>query len=199
MLSSLPSWQLWVLAAVVVIAAVELIARVAARIRARASTTIYRFDASSPDSLGHGGAGHDHHHEDADPPPHFVMGDAARPPAIADHNDQPRIICPCCGYPTARDFSPTGTCVLCDWQDPDLAAESPDHARAEYAAALNTAKDNLAQFGSAASPTPARTPHSTEQRDELRRLYDYLMSEDRPDAADAWRRIDALVLALHAG
>ena len=194
-MSALPVWQQWVVAIVAVVAIGELVSRIVTRIRARASTTIYRFDASAP-SLGlRTPGGHDHHHHDDEPPPNLRMDDPNLPPAIVDESGHARVICPCCGYPTARDEWPDGICVLCDWQDPEMGR---DAARGDYASALAVAKDNLAQFGSAAVDSSVPTPVRAAQRDELRRLFDYLMTGERSDARATWSRIDDLTAALSA-
>jgi hypothetical protein len=198
-LFALPSWQQWIIAVVAVIAIAELVSRVLATIRARASTTIYRFDASAPESLGGRGAagGRDHHHGE-EPPANLLMDDPELPPAIADSAGHPRVICPCCGYPTSRDQSGDGVCILCDWRDPELHVSSRDGANADYATALAAAKDHLAQFGTAEPKAVGASAEVNAQRDELRRLYDYLMAAERSDAAAVWSRVDELAAALEA-
>lgn len=198
-LLALPSWQQWILAIVAVVAIGELVSRVVATIRSRASTTIYRFDASAPSLGAHErGGGHDHHHHDDEPPPNLVMDDPNLPPAIADSRGHPRVICPCCGYPTARDEVPGGKCILCEWTDPDPTSTIDPASTGDYAAALALAKDNLAQFGSAVSDALPPSEQRSSQRDELRRLFDTLMTSERPDADAIWSRVDELTAALMA-
>lgn len=201
-LFALPRWQQVALIVLGGIAIVELVSRVVSRTMARSRTTIYRFDASAPGSLASGRAAPDHGGAEQAPPNMLLREDL--PPAIADHLGRPRTICPCCGYPTARDVITRGSCILCDWGD--VVAESPESgvAPAAYAAALADAKDNLARFGSAtienADDAVARrlSARELQLREDLRSRYDYLMSATRSDAPETWARIDSLVTELQA-
>lgn len=194
------SWPQRILAGIALVAVGELVLRVIASMRQKRAATIYRFDASTPTSLGGSDAADAH-----DAAPTNILLDPDLPPAIADGRGDRRIICPCCGYPTARDLTASGACVFCEWSDPAGDGVPLEAARARYEAALAVAKDNLAQYGSAIAPhdraahgMAPSSPDEARLRQELRARYDNVLAGDAPDAFAAWERIDSLVGQLQA-
>ena len=204
-LVALPRWQQFIVAVIAVVAIAELVSRIVSRTLARSRTTFFRFNPSMEEAPDHHRESrHDHHHAGETAPPNLRLDDPKRPPAIVDSSGRARTICPCCGYPTAREVTEGTGCLLCDWNDPLSTSPEPAVARSEYASALARAGDNLAQFGSAIAPDERSATsgdlsnHELRQRETLRALFDYLMSADHPGAAETWAQVDDGVARLQS-
>ncbi len=207
-LVSLPRWLQFVLAVVLVLVAGEIVSRIAVRVLTRWRASAHRASASASDgSQPQPRSYQDHlhnHHDEAQAPPNLRDDDPDAPPAIVDSWGRPRTICPCCGYPTARETTALGACLLCDWDDPLAESSEPGVARSEYAMALARARDNLTQFGSAITPDDRRASaggllrEEQQLRDRLRSDFDYLMTAERPDASETWERVDGIIAELQS-
>ena len=111
-----------------------------------------------------------------------------------------RGVCPCCECVT--DYGPRRSCSVCDWEEP--LAPNPDWevADSERSAMLAEARERYAATGSAitdeerASWGGELTPREVELRAEVKRASHYLRTGDRPDATEAWERLDALLAEL---
>ena len=202
---ALPRWQQFVLAVIAVMAIAELVSRIVSGTLARSRTTFFRFDPSvAPAPDHHRESRHDHHHSGEGVPLNLRRDDPGSPPAIVDTSGRARTICPCCGYPTARDEAAIAGCLLCDWNDPQAPPAGLGVAPSAYASALASARDNLAQFGSALTPDERSensggiSDQELRQRQQLRTLFDYLMSAEHPDASETWERVDGGVALLQS-
>lgn len=130
--------------------------------------------------------------------------DAPERPAVEDTVGAIWFRCGCCDYPVFPDgFLPRyTTCPICDYEDARRDSDGFVEAASEQRKTDVDARNRFLQFGSVISPEEraefdgALSDEEVRLRLEARRVFDYVLGGERPDASERWEEATGLLEAI---